>query len=562
MSSKSRPGKGAATLGFAILGFLALQLGLVSLAGAVPPEDLAQSNRPLRVPQFSVVELVVQGQQVLPDPFGEPLLLVEVTGPGESRTVEGFFDGDGQGGQSGNIWKARFCPNRPGIWKWKAIQQVNGAISRPEVEGEIECIVSGEPGPLVTLGSHFELAGAEPFSEVPLSSGAGPLYLVGNFLDLAHGLRSTQTFFAESTTDAQRTLILNRQRNLHDVNFINFYLANRGDYDWQSVTPWVGNGKKSDKTRFDLSRWKMYEEWIEGVGREGMLVCLWFFADDSGFSSLSRAERERYLRYAMARTSAFSHTFYMIGLEYEEAFSDDVMREMGEFLSRHNPWSRLISTHMIEGGEWNFRDERWAHFITSQAGNESKAERVNGNARKFDREFSIPHLSVEFGHLRSDFDVALLQRTWANLCGGAAGSGTGSGLKSLQRFLRESRVPFQRMNPRNDLVDQGGMTRFCLAEPGHHYLVYSMSGNPHLRVDGDHLRGVWYDPYDSESKWGTEFPVEARDQEFVSPDPSRDWVLWISDGTNLNSGRTHPGTLPPIVRVNVPPMDAARALSR
>jgi hypothetical protein len=293
----------------------------------------------------------------------------------------------------------------------------------------------------------------------------------------------------------------------------------------------------------------MYDEWIERAGRERMLVCLWFFADDSGFGSMSREDRERFLRYAMARTSAFANTFYVLGLEYEEAFTDDVLREMGTFLFRHNPWKRLMSTHLVEGGGWNFRNEEWAGFITSQAGNVTTAEKVNGHVRKFRRKHSIPLLHVEFGILLFDHDPELVRRTWANFCGGAAGGGTGSGLKSLQRFLRESRVPFQRMRPSNDLVDFGGMNRFCLAERGHHYLVYSMSGAPAVRVEGENLRGAWYDPQHPDSQLESPFAVKPGEQVFQPPDRSRDWVLWITDGSNLNSGRTHPGSLPPVVRI-------------
>jgi hypothetical protein len=97
------------------------------------------------------------------------------------------------------------------------------------------------------------------------------------------------------------------------------------------------------------------------------------------------------------------------------------------------------------------------------------------------------------------------------------------------------------MAPSNDLVEAGGMARF--AEPGHHYVVYSMAGNPHAKLE-------------------PAFSVKPGDHELIPPDPSRDWVLWISDGTNLNSGRTHPGTPPPTVRLNISPATATALHSR
>jgi hypothetical protein len=105
--------------------------------------------------------------------------------------------------------------------------------------------------------------------------------------------------------------------------------------------------------------------------------------------------------------------------------------------------------------------------------------------------------------------------------------------------------------PTNDFVNEGGMTRFCLAEPGHHYVVYSMSGNPRVRATGEQLHGAWYDPSNPEASLGPAFAIEPGDREYEPPDPSRDWVLWITDGTNLNPGRTHPASLLSIVRLKI-----------
>ena len=47
---------------------------------------------------------------------------------------------------------------------------------------------------------------------------------------------------------------------------------------------------------------------------------MWFFADDSGFGGLSEVDKNRLFRYAMARTSAFSYTMYVIALEWGEGW--------------------------------------------------------------------------------------------------------------------------------------------------------------------------------------------------------------------------------------------------
>ena len=129
---------------------------------------------------------------------------------------------------------------------------------------------------------------------------------------------------------------------------------------------------------------------------------------------------------------------------------------------------------------------------------------------------------------------------WANFCGGAAGSGTGSELKAFQRFLSQSRVPFQRMAPANDLVEDGGSTRFVLAEVGHHYVVYSSSGIFTLNISSSELQAQWFNPRDPNASLGTPFSISSGSQTFIPPNSvNKDWVLWISNGSNLNRGLTH-----------------------
>jgi len=61
-------------------------------------------------------------------------------------TIPGFYDGDGKGGASGNVFKVRFCPIQTGKWTLVAVTS-----NRPELSGQkqgytVTCAPSTQPG--------------------------------------------------------------------------------------------------------------------------------------------------------------------------------------------------------------------------------------------------------------------------------------------------------------------------------------------------------------------------------------------------------------------------------
>jgi hypothetical protein len=347
---------------------------------------------------------------------------------------------------------------------------------------------------------------------------------------------------SEVVSNATRDAVMQRQTDFHHANKANLYLANKGDYGNQSVTPWVGNASSNNKSLMNLSRWQQYDGHILDFKDNEMLAEMWFFADDSSFGSMSLADQQRLIRYGMARTSAFSHTSYVMALEWQEGFSASRITQLGSFTADHNPWDRLLSVHSTTLSNWQFAADDWPTFIATQAGNSATAVTVNNYGLTIRSQDTLPHIDEEYGILIGDVNNTLRGNLWANLASGAAGGGTGSGLESLQRFLEQSGLPFQSMSPNNSLVSQRGSARFALAEADHHYLIYHQSGSS-LNVDltGSNLMAQWFNPRDPNGNLGTPFAVSAgNDVLFTPPNGLEDWVLWITDGTNLNAQVTHP----------------------
>ncbi len=496
----------------------------------------------VEVGKHKTYELVFTAATSLQNPFDTYLLKLEITDPNGRRfIIDGFFDGDGDGSQEGNIWKVRISPYTKGVWSWRTIRGDAYDSGLEGLRGQFVCVESRDVGGVIADRHHFRF------------QDSGYTYLQGNFLDFTNGLPSTHTFMSEKITDTQRGDIMARHLQFHTANKVNVYFANKGDYGGQSVTPWVGFASSNDKTRMDLARWKKYDGYIRSLKDNGMLAEMWFFADDSGFGSLSQKIRNRLFRYAMARTSAFSNTLYVIALEWGEGWSKSSVMASGNFIQAHNPWRRLLSVHNIKPNpwaqlllipkhmHWAFSGQSWATFIATQPGNSSNTKDVNQLAIKIRDKEDIPHISEEFGILNGDSDTRLRINMWANFCGGAAGGGTGSDLKAFMRFLEQSRVPFERMHAANKLVSGGGEQRFCLAEEGHHYIVCSQSDAFNLKVNGRNLKGCWFNPRDPKASLGFPFIVSPGKRFYVPPDNiSKDWVLWISDSSNLNSGNLYP----------------------
>lgn len=503
----------------------------------------------VEVDKHKTYELVFTAATSLQNPFDTYLLKLEITDPNGRRfIIDGFFDGDGDGSQEGNIWKARISPYDKGIWSWRTIRGEAYDSGLEGLRGQFVSVESGDIGGVIADRHHFRF------------QDGGYTYLQGNFLDFTNGLPSTHTFMSEKITDTQRGDIMARHLQFYAANKVNVYFANKGDYGGQSVTPWIGSASSNDKTKMDLARWKKYDGYIQRLIDNGMFAEMWFFADDSGFGKLSKADKNRLFRYAMARTSAFSNTLYVIALEWEEGWQESEVIGAGKYIQAHNPWRRLLSVHNLpffkkkppkkwwrrvlstpKRMPWAFSGQSWATFIATQAGNSASSKDVNQLAIRVLNDENIPHISEEFGILKANSNSRLRANMWANFCGGAAGGGTGSDLRAFMRFIEQSRAPFQRMHAANKLVSGEGKQRFCLAEEGHHYIVYSQSGAFTLKVNGNNLKGCWFNPRDPKASLSSPFIVSPGKKFYVPPDNiSKDWVLWISDSSNLNSGNLYP----------------------
>ena len=470
------------------------------------------------VPRHGVAEIALAAGSSYDGAAGEPSpfdleVTAEVTSPSGKRfSVPGFFDGDGEGGQTGKIFKVRIAAGEAGTWRWKIASEVPGLDGR---SGEIE--VAGDlpgffrQGPIVATRRFFR------------QRDGGPVFLAGKFLDVGATppLRYSQTLLSESLTDADRQAMLDRHLGM-GLNKMNVYLANQGDYGGSlPTTPWLGTAAANDRRFFDLRRWRSWEEWIGRLRDAGMVAQLWFFADDSNFGALPEADRQRLIRYGMARLSASVNTMFTLVLEWQEGWPAAQVEADGLFLQRNNPWERLASVHGLTG-DFAFPAASWVDYLDLQAGNQVDPARVHALGIANRAKAVKPLIQEELA--MGEEDAANRRKAWAAFLAGAAGVGTGADLAHLARFA--ARVPFARMAPEDDLVLAGNA--YALADPENAYVFQLWDGGT-VRIDLRRASGPftveWFDPRE-----GSFRPVPSahggRVKTFTAPTRD-DWILYI-----------------------------------
>jgi hypothetical protein len=494
--------------------FLPLALG--SLLVLVALQASAAS-----VPRFDTAEIALRSAAIYnaaqgtPNPFDFVVTANVISPSGHRYTVDGFFDGDGLGGSVGNVFKARVYADEIGTWTWSTASTVPGLVQ----SGSFTC--SG------TLSGAFGKGPIVPnpaFPQTFMYQFGSPVYLLGKFLDSAapSNIRYSHTMFSEALTDADRQALLDRHIAMK-LNQIDVYLANKGDYGGRvPTTPWVGVAASNDKARFDLARFHLFEQWILKMRSAGIVAHLWFFADDSSFGSLPDADRKRLMRYAMARTSGYVNTMYIVILEWQEALTVAQVDDHGNFLQQWNPWARLVSVHGWTGN-FSFPASPWVDYMDIQSGNSANYATIHSLGLKNRALAKKPLLQEEFA--LGYEDSATRQKAWAAFTAGAAGSGTGAYLANLSTFV--SKLHFERMAPADPLALSANA--YVLAQSGQTYVVYLYNGGT-VQLD---LRGTtgtfkvqWFDP--RAGTFGAVTTVAGGGTPSFTAPASSDWTLLVT----------------------------------
>lgn len=392
-------------------------------------------------------------------------------------TVPGFWDG-------GDTYKIRFSPPVTGEWRYETYSAI------PELNNQTGAFTVTAPtgdnhGPVVVFDTYYlRYADGAPYHQFGTTCYAW-----------AHQPRELQ----EQTL---QTLAASPFNKIRFCVFPKSYVYNANEPERFAFQK--GANRQFDFSRPDPVFWQLFEQRILDLQRLGIQadLILWHPYDRWGFADMSDEEDDQYLRYCIARLSAFRNVWWSLANEY------DFMTERPQghrgnkqwedwdrffsILQKEDPHQRLRGIH--NGRKWYDHTQAWVTHASLQTSDMEGGVRFraqygkpviydeckyegnipqgwgNLSAREMTQRFWLGTLSGCYvGHgetYKHPRDILW----WAK--GGVLHGQSPQRIQWLKDFMVQAPA-FHQLKPLGD-----GKGSFALAKEGDYYLVYCLNQRP------------------------------------------------------------------------------------
>jgi hypothetical protein len=430
----------------------------------------SQTGMASKVERWGMQEIVLHSSRPYQNPFREVNLSAKFTCPGEQKTVTGFYDGD-------STWKVRFMPQQLGRCEFQTTS------NDPEMNNQsggfvVTAAGTGNHGPVqVAKIYHFSYSDGTPY------------FLLGttsyNWLNRDEALqRQTLGTLSDSPFTKLRFGL-----------FPKWYAFN---HEEPAIYPYVETSpRKFDLDRFNPRFFQSVEGRIAELEKMGIEadVILFHPYDHLGFAAMDPDHDDAYIRYVVARLSAFRNVWWTMANEYD--LFDPKMTpglqvkdwdRMFHTLEASDPYHHLRGIHNM--ADWYDHSKPWITHAIVQDGTGHPGRRLPSARAKYGKPVVVDEYGYEgdnaqgWGILSGAEEVS---QHWDITMEGGYGShgetyvhpggvlwwaagGTLVGesparLGFLKKIMTEA--PFQDLVPAPDLV-QGGT---LLAVVGEYYLL-------------------------------------------------------------------------------------------
>lgn len=305
---------------------------------------VGQTHAADKTEQWGVYELSLQGPAA-GNPYLDVTVGAEFKNGSHTVTVPGFYDGDG-------VYRIRFSPDRVGQWTYVTKSDRAELGNR---SGSFECTAptGNNHGPVRVVNTHhFQYADGSP------------IYVVGT---TSYQWTSVKQSIQEQTVKTLATSPFNKMR----------MCVFPKSYSYGNTTePWMLPFQKQDgKNDFAQPTFEFFQNFDRRVRQLMELgiqadVILFHPYDRWGYSQMGKNMNERYVRYLIARLSAYRNVWWSLANEWDiKSIKDTIDWEgIGNLLLKEDPHQRLRGIHNWYHDESHFYDHSrpWVTHVSAQ----------------------------------------------------------------------------------------------------------------------------------------------------------------------------------------------------
>jgi hypothetical protein len=334
------------------------------------------------IQQWNVYEISFSGPSE-----GNPYMdiTLEAVFKTENKTVSvpGFYDGNG-------MYRIRFSPDKQGEWTWETNSNSEELANK---SGEFICIAPAvnNHGPLKIVNTFYlEYADNTPF------------YAVGT---TAYQWTSVKQSIQEKTLETLAGAPFNKIRM---CVFPKSYRYGNDTEPW--MYPYKREGEHNDFTKPNYEFFQNFDQRVKQLLELEIQadVILFHPYDSWGYSEMGKEMNEKYVRYMIARISAYRNVWWSLANEWDVPKIKETIdwEGIGTLLQNEDPHQRFRGIHNWYNSEDHFYDHSrpWITHVSAQTSQFY-------NAIKWRNQYKKPLL---FDEMRYEGDVP---SGWGNLNG-------------------------------------------------------------------------------------------------------------------------------------------------
>jgi hypothetical protein len=470
---------------------------------------LAQSQT---VPLWGLFETAITNSRSYSNPFDFNVIDLRATFTSPSgRRVDffGFHDGDGRGGQVGNVWKLRFMPSETGTWTY--VYSWSDGVA-PGGAGQFTAVAGSLPGPLKVAGDnpwYFETSRGQPFHargydlHIWLWCGA----------DLTDNCWKSIKTEKQNFINAIQTHAIGGGYNLIMVDGA----VHRDGMEGAPESWWMG----ADTKRFDVATWRAWDDILRYCADRGVYALPFAGMINQG-ATYGFNDFKVFLHYWVARFGAF-YNFFGWSPTWEWGYysstwtSTDVNNIMG-YVQSINPFPTLLTIHdhadasLSSWMDFSMRQRQSRDIFTGNTRNLGLHGGVTGIFTNMPIIGSEDIWEIPTGNWNQPRNATEVRRgAWGILMAGVMPiysewqfwptvKGNMPGEAEVKRMFDfvYGKTSYRRYRMLNSLVSSANR-QICSGAPGEEYLVYDEDGgtitlNLSATPASDLFAATWFDP--------------------------------------------------------------------